>query len=191
MRKGLQGLALLLGVVVLVGILAWQQRPTAQDPAPSATWLGRATERGKSYETRLRATASQRQKGEQRQKGKQDTGSSQDTLTTVALADLPAEARDVHRRLLLGGPFEYPKDGTTYQNRNRLLPQQKTGWYREFTVPTPGESDRGARRLVVAGCGKQLDGRRGAVRTTPCNDQNAMYWTDDHYDSFRRVTWNS
>jgi ribonuclease T1 len=94
-------------------------------------------------------------------------------LPTVALADLPAPAQKTHRLVLAGGPFPYAKDGTVFGNRERLLPAQPRGHYREYTVRTPGSRDRGARRLV---CG-------GAVPTRP----DACYYTEDHYASFRQV----
>ncbi|HZN75977.1 MAG TPA: ribonuclease domain-containing protein [Micromonosporaceae bacterium] len=89
-------------------------------------------------------------------------------LPTVGLADLPVQARETLGLVDRGGPFRYAKDGTTFQNFEGLLPQRPGGYYREYTVPTPGEGDRGARRLVV--------GRDGDV-----------YYTDDHYRSFRQV----
>ena len=67
-----------------------------------------------------------------------------------------------------GGPFQYDRDGVTFQNRERILPNRERGWYHEYTVRTPGESDRGARRLVT--------GRDGS-----------LFYTDDHYDSFSEV----
>ncbi len=89
-------------------------------------------------------------------------------LATVAASALPAEAR---RTLLLierGGPYPYARDGSVFGNVERLLPRQPRGWYREYTVPTPGESDRGARRIVAG-----RDGTR--------------YYTADHYESFAIV----
>lgn len=94
-------------------------------------------------------------------------------LPTVALAALPAQAQDVYRLILAGGPFQYAKDGTVFGNRERLLPRQARGFYREYTVPTPGASNRGARRIV---CG-------GRQPTSP----DACYYTQDHYASFRRI----
>ena len=92
---------------------------------------------------------------------------------TVALAELPVEAQVTYRLILVGGPFPHEKDGTTFGNRERLLPAKTRGYYREYTVPTKGARNRGARRLV---CG-------GAPATKP----DACYYTDDHYASFRRV----
>lgn len=94
-------------------------------------------------------------------------------LPTVALADLPRQAQTTERLVRAGGPFPYEKDGIVFGNRERILPRQPRGYYREYTVPTPGARDRGARRLV---CG----GRQ------PRNP-DACFYTDDHYASFRRV----
>jgi ribonuclease T1 len=97
-----------------------------------------------------------------------------DLDTVVRLSELPPEAADTHRRMLTGGPFRYPnKDGTVFGNRERLLPREARGYYREYTVPTPGSRDRGARRLI---CG-------GREPTTP----DVCYYTQDHYASFRRI----
>ena len=87
---------------------------------------------------------------------------------TVRAAELPVQARRVLRLVDAGGPFPYPQDGTVFGNVERLLPARPRGWYREYTVPTPGESDRGARRIVVG-----RDGTR--------------YYTADHYESFTRI----
>ena len=70
-----------------------------------------------------------------------------------------------------GGPFPYPnKDGTTFYNREGRLPSQSQGYYREYTVPTPGVSHRGARRIVTGG-----------------NPPTVYYLTIDHYDSFKKL----
>lgn len=110
----------------------------------------------------------------------------QSSLPEVSLADLPAEAREIHRALLAGGPFRYGKDGSVHLNRNGLLPKRPRGYYREFTVPTPGESDRGARRIVVGGCGAQVS-QGSRPRTEPCTADDEFYWTDDHYQSFKVI----
>jgi len=95
------------------------------------------------------------------------------TARTVALADLPVEARKTERLIRSGGPFPYGKDGMVFGNRERLLPAQPRGFYREYTVRTPGARDRGARRIV---CG-------GRQPTEP----EACFYTGDHYASFRRI----
>lgn len=92
---------------------------------------------------------------------------------TVALAALPPEAQHTERLIRSGGPFPHTKDGTVFGNRERLLPGHPRGYYREYTVPTPGSRDRGARRIV---CGGQLP-----------REPEACFYTEDHYASFRRI----
>lgn len=89
-------------------------------------------------------------------------------LRWVSLASLPPEASDTVDLIDAGGPFPYDRDGVTFENREGILPDQQRGYYREYTVPTPGSDDRGARRIV-----------------TGSDDQ--FYWTEDHYDSFERI----
>ena len=89
-------------------------------------------------------------------------------LPEIAAGQLPAEARQTLALVRRGGPFPYERDGTVFGNFERLLPKRERGYYREYTVPTPGVKSRGARRLVV--------GRGGET-----------YYTDDHYRSFRSV----
>jgi len=96
-----------------------------------------------------------------------------DQSGSVSLASLPPEARTTHRLILAGGPFPYRKDGTVFGNRERLLPRAQRGFYREYTVPTPGSRDRGARRIV---CG-------GERPTAP----EACFYTADHYASFKLI----
>src|SRR5262245_32788214 len=69
----------------------------------------------------------------------------------ISAAALPTEARDVLARVHAGGPFPYERDGVVFGNRERLLPEHKRGYYHEYTVPTPGASNRGARRIVCGG----------------------------------------
>jgi ribonuclease T1 len=92
---------------------------------------------------------------------------------TIALADLPKQGRETYALILAGGPFPYEKDGTVFGNRERLLPAQKRGFYREYTVKTPFARTRGARRIV---CG-------GSIPSKP----EACYYTEDHYASFKRI----
>lgn len=95
------------------------------------------------------------------------------TTAVVALTALPRQAQDVHRRILAGGPFRYQKDGVVFGNRERLLPRQPRGFYREYTVPTPGERDRGARRIVCGG--KEV------------RQPETCFYTGDHYASFQTI----
>lgn len=132
-----------LAAVVLIGLWAWNQfghRPGAASAGPGAVAVG----------ARTAPTAAAR-------------GGDADT------AFLPAEAHDALRRIAAGGPFEHRQDGSTFQNRERRLPPQPRGYYREYTVETPGSRDRGARRIVTGG-----------------DPPSEYYYTDDHYRSFRR-----
>lgn len=96
-----------------------------------------------------------------------------DNLGTVALAALPAEAQKTQGLIRAGGPFPYSKDGVVFGNREQILPRRERGFYREYTVPTPGSRDRGARRIV---CG----GQRATLPET-------CYYTADHYASFKLI----
>ena len=98
------------------------------------------------------------------------SGTSNDT---VALAQLPVQGQDMMKLIYAGGPFKFDKDGVVFGNRERILPAKNRGFYREYTVKTPGERTRGARRIV---CG-------GLQPTAP----EACYYTDDHYASFRKI----
>jgi ribonuclease T1 len=86
-------------------------------------------------------------------------------LPVRALSELPAEAAGTWRLIEKGGPFPYREDGSVFGNRERLLPAEKPGYYREYTVGTPGSEDRGARRIVTGSEGE-------------------LYYTEDHYSSF-------
>jgi ribonuclease T1 len=83
---------------------------------------------------------------------------------------LPPEARATLAAIEVGGPFRYDRDGSVFQNRERRLPDRPQGYYREYTVDTPGSADRGARRIVTGG-----------------DPPEVYYYTDDHYRTFRRV----
>ncbi|HEU0202827.1 MAG TPA: ribonuclease domain-containing protein [Burkholderiaceae bacterium] len=97
-------------------------------------------------------------------------------LPEVALHALPREAQDTLALIQRGGPFPYRKDGTVFGNRERRLPIQPRGYYTEYTVPTPGRRDRGARRIVAG---------RGATGNFATGGE--YYYTDDHYETFRRI----
>lgn len=94
-------------------------------------------------------------------------------LPVIALQALPQQGQHVWRLIHAGGPFPYEKDGTVFGNRERLLPLQKRGYYREYTVPTPGVTHRGARRIVCGGLQPQIP--------------EACYYTADHYTSFQKI----
>jgi ribonuclease T1 len=89
-------------------------------------------------------------------------------LSVRALSQLPPQATEVWQLIQHGGPFPYRQDGTVFGNRERRLPPRQSGFYREYTVPTPAERDRGPRRLITGGA-------------------TELYYTGDHYVSFVAV----
>lgn len=91
-----------------------------------------------------------------------------DTSSYIARSRLPTEARDTITRIQAGGPFPFDRDGIVFQNREGLLPAEPRGFYHEYTVTTPGSSDRGPRRIVQAPGG-------------------VLYWSPDHYRTFRQI----
>lgn len=91
-----------------------------------------------------------------------------DTSSSVARSRLPSEARETITRIQAGGPFPFDRDGIVFQNREGLLPAEPRGFYHEYTVATPGSSDRGPRRIVQASGG-------------------VLYWSPDHYRTFRQI----
>ena len=94
------------------------------------------------------------------------------SLPEIRESDLPAEGRKVLALIRSGGPFAYSQDDQAFGNFERVLPQRNRGYYREYTVPTPGESDRGARRIVAGGGGEK-------------------YYTADHYETFKYIAEGS
>ena len=95
-----------------------------------------------------------------------------DTPVSVHLSALPAEARHTLDLIKRGGPFPYKRDGITFGNYEKRLPYHPRGYYSEYTVPTPGSRDRGARRIIAG---------------SPPETSGEYYYTDDHYRSFRRI----
>lgn len=95
-----------------------------------------------------------------------------DSPATMTVAELPRQGAQTYELIHQGGPFAYEKDGSVFGNRERLLPAQKRGYYREYTVKTPGARNRGARRLVCGG---------------PARTPDACYYSADHYASFRKI----
>lgn len=89
-------------------------------------------------------------------------------LPAISESQLPAEARRTLALIRAGGPYDYRQDNGIFGNFERILPRRDSGYYREYTVPTPGESDRGARRIVTGSAGEK-------------------YYTQDHYDSFKFI----
>jgi ribonuclease T1 len=95
-----------------------------------------------------------------------------DAQATISVSELPVQGVKVYVQIYQGGPFETEKDGVVFGNRERLLPASKRGFYREYTVPTPGLKHRGAKRIVCGGQPKTPD---------------ICYYSADHYASFRKI----
>ena len=91
---------------------------------------------------------------------------------TIRVPELPRQGRETYELIRRGGPFPYEKDGSVFGNRERQLPAARRGYWREYTVTTPGSRDRGARRIVCGG---------------PARVPDACYYTADHYSSFRKI----
>ena len=90
----------------------------------------------------------------------------------VSLGQLPQEAQATLVLIKQGGPFPYAKDGVVFGNYEGMLPRQRRGYYHEFTVKPPRARNRGARR-IIAGGNPQTSGE--------------YYYTDNHYQTFRRI----
>ena len=139
--------------------LVWGATSIALPTAPAqpiSTVAARAT-----AGTRATATASARPT-------RQPATAPRSGLPVVAAATLPPEAQDTLALLAQGGPFPFARDGVEFRNREQLLPRAPRGYYHEYTVVTPGERDRGARRIIVGSHGD-------------------IYYTPDHYASFVQV----
>src|SRR5262245_15929291 len=92
----------------------------------------------------------------------------QASIATINAADLPKEAQQTIALIKQGGPYPYKRDGVVFGNFEKLLPLHERGYYKEFTVRTPSSRDRGARRIISGKAGE-------------------LYYTDNHYQSFKRV----
>jgi ribonuclease T1 len=169
-------LSLLLGALVVLVLLAFggtgvlgqlTQSTTAEGtssgaPAPGAA-AGTATTGAGQAAAAPRTTASHA------------AGSAADNpsdVPAVRESELPAEGRGTLALIRAGGPFRYSQDDQAFGNFERILPRRDRGYYREYTVPTPGESDRGARRIVAG-------------------DGGEKYYSDDHYETFRFIAEGS
>ncbi len=93
-------------------------------------------------------------------------------LETIQLTQLPPQGHVTYQLIQQGGPFPFDKDGSVFGNRERILPSQQRGYYREYTVKTAGAGNRGAKRIVCGG---------------PARAPNACFYTSDHYASFRHI----
>lgn len=144
-------------LLVAAGIYVWQS-PGESSPAPTADSTTQAT----VHPTADPTTEAMAEAGTDAEV----EGTS--GLPVIAPDDLPPEALDTLDAIADGGPYEFSKDDSVFQNREGLLPDRGQGYYREYTVVTPGEDDRGARRIVAGADGD-------------------AYYTHDHYDSFSEI----
>ncbi|UUU25971.1 ribonuclease domain-containing protein [Streptomyces sp. DSM 40750] len=99
-------------------------------------------------------------------------GAATTAVGSICYSDLPSQAYTTLNLIAQGGPYPYSQDGSVFQNRERILPAQSTGYYHEYTVKTPGSSTRGARRIVTG------------------EDYQEDYYTADHYASFDLVDYD-
>lgn len=100
--------------------------------------------------------------------GAQPLQGGQEGLSVIRVAELPVQARETLLAIKQGGPFAYPRDGVVFNNFEQVLPKRQRGYYHEYTVVTPGESNRGVRRIIS-----------GAA--------HEYYYTTDHYQTFKRI----
>jgi ribonuclease T1 len=139
------------------------RRPWASEPTPARgrLWLGLVAVLGLAV-----LTWALNQGGFSG--GGRDGDADPTDLPTVSLTALPAQAAATVVLIDRGGPFPYDRDAAVFENREELLPDQASGYYHEYTVPTPGTAGRGARRIIEGSGGE-------------------LYWTDDHYQTFSRI----
>lgn len=166
-------LALVAAVAVLLVVWWASARPGSGAGGPERAATSSASAPGRESSARASASASASSSRASSAASSASSGASDhgavpgadSGLPTVQVADLPAQAQRTLDLIEAGGPYPYSRDGVVFQNRERLLPRRSSGYYHEYTVPTPGEGDRGARRIIT--------GRSGE-----------LYWTADHYGSF-------
>lgn len=174
-RTGQRSLIGLLVAVITAAIVWWTQgdgNTPGAEPSPSdspsvqqTTSPSPTTSSSQSPTASSAPTVSQSQTDDTGGDGGTDPDSG---LPIIQVADLPPEAAETLSLIDSGGPFPYDRDGVTFENREDILPPQDEGYYKEYTVETPGSDDRGARRIVTGSSGE-------------------FYWTDDHYSSFSRI----
>ena len=91
-------------------------------------------------------------------------------IPEVEASALPPEVKTTIYLISIGGPYPHSKDGIVFKNLEKLLPLQPRGYYKEYTVATPGATDRGSRRLIT--------GQNGEI-----------YYTADHYNTFQSIIY--
>lgn len=151
-------------LVVVLGVALWSQTGETDTARDGGTPAGGPTSQAVAPTPTADESDEPAEPGEPAEEVDPHSG-----LPWVEVAELTPEGRETLELIDAGGPFPYPgKDGSTFHNFEGLLPQEPRGYYAEYTVPTPGEDDRGARRIIVG-------------------DGGELYWTVDHYESFERI----
>lgn len=155
--------AALVVVLIVVAVLFFQPGSSTDD----------------SSTPRTRATSTSTARTTSRSPGQPTRGGSVDPTTGlrwIELTALPRQAQQTVSLIETGGPYPYSRDGIVFGNRESLLPKKNNGWYHEYTVVTPGSSDRGARRVVS-----------GGAKGSTADSGLQLSYSDDHYDSFSRI----
>jgi ribonuclease T1 len=164
-RRGFGSLAATLGLVALVscGSAATLDRPATSTLVPPATAGSSSKTPATTWPKATSSSPTATDGG-----GLISASAPLTALDTITLDELPDEAIVTLELIASDGPYPYSKDGSVFQNRERLLPKQSRSYYREYTVDTPGSDDRGARRIIAGDAGER-------------------FYTADHYDSFKEI----
>ena len=157
-------------ILLVAGLLAACDEPSRPQSGTPAT---RQTQTVQTQTVQIQTARTQTGSPSSAQGQSAATRDPASSLRWISAGDLPREGQATLQAIGRGGPFRYSKDGVTFGNRERILPQHQRAYYREYTVPTPGEGDRGARRIVCGGQPK--------TSTAEC------YYSGDHYATFRRI----
>lgn len=165
-------------VAIVVALVTWwlnsQDASTSADdpaPAPTSAYTSSAPAQATTTPTAPASTTWRASATASPPSGGMPATDPASGLPYVALEDLPPEAAETVHLIDSGGPFPYDKDGSTFGNYEGLLPDEPVGYYKEYTVDTPGSYDRGARRIIAG-------------------EDGQLYWTEDHYESFE-VIWRA
>ena len=167
MQKNQRQLGTLIVIVLAIVIALVNNQSATVDVAPDST-AGQAPVASQAAPRSRQASEATTPARPRQQSVPAPAAQQSDATPSIAFEDLPPEAQQTIELIQQGGPFPYDKDGSVFRNRERLLPRQPDGYYREYTVETPGSDDRGARRIVAG-------------------SDSELYYTDDHYESFHRV----
>ncbi len=152
-------------MVLLLAVLAlWWVWPSSSDSADPASTVSSSTVSSSTVSSSTVSSSTVSSSTDE----SSAVATSLSGLSVVTLDELPVEALETLLDIARGGPYRFDQDDTVFQNREGILPDRERGYYREYTVVTSGEDDRGARRIVVGAGGE-------------------MFYTDDHYGSFREI----